>query len=91
MQLNRVINKKNYVKTSVNNYGLLDGVTNLPKYSSENSLHWLVLTHIFQLLYATEFEDLYVIWGHAVAQLRHCFTSRRDAGWIPDGVIGIFH
>jgi len=23
--------------------------------------------------------------------LRHCFTSRKVAGSIPDGVIGIFH
>jgi hypothetical protein len=30
--------------------------------------------------------------GHAVAQLlRHCATSRKVAGSIPDGVIGIFH
>jgi hypothetical protein len=30
--------------------------------------------------------------GHAVAQLvRHCATSRKVAGSIPDGVTGIFH
>ena len=30
--------------------------------------------------------------GHAVAQLvRHCATSRKVAGSIPDDVIGIFH
>jgi hypothetical protein len=30
--------------------------------------------------------------GHAVVQwLRHCATYRKDAGSIPDGVIGIFH
>ena len=29
--------------------------------------------------------------GHAVAQLRHSATSRKVAGSIPDGVIGIFH
>jgi hypothetical protein len=23
--------------------------------------------------------------------LRHCVTSRKDTGWIPDGVIAIFH
>ena len=30
-------------------------------------------------------------WGHAVAQLRHCTTSRKVAGSIPDGVFRIFH
>jgi len=33
-------------------------------------------------------------WGGegAVAQwLRYCATNRKDAGSIPDGVIGIFH
>ena len=29
--------------------------------------------------------------GHAVAQLRHCATSQKVAGSIPDSVIGIFH
>jgi hypothetical protein len=30
--------------------------------------------------------------GHAVAQwLRHCATNLKIAGWIPDGVIEIFH
>jgi len=29
--------------------------------------------------------------GYAVAQLRHCDTSRKVAGSIPDVVIGIFH
>jgi hypothetical protein len=30
--------------------------------------------------------------GHAVAQwLRHCATTRKVAGSIPDGVVGIFH
>jgi hypothetical protein len=29
--------------------------------------------------------------GHAVAQLRHCATSRKVVASIPDGVIGIFH
>jgi len=37
--------------------------------------------------------DLYVLqhqhWGHAVAWLRHCGTSRKVAGSIPDGVIYI--
>ena len=32
------------------------------------------------------------IWGYAVAQLvGYCATSRKVAGSIPDGVIGIFH
>jgi hypothetical protein len=31
------------------------------------------------------------IWGHAVPQLRHCATSRKVAGLIPDSVIGIFY
>ena len=35
-------------------------------------------------------QKLYV--RHAVAQwLRHCAKSRKVAGSIPDGVIGIFH
>jgi hypothetical protein len=35
----------------------------------------------------------FYIWGPLmVAQwLRHCTTNRKDAGSIPDGVIGIFH
>jgi len=28
---------------------------------------------------------------HAVAQLRHCATSQKVVGSIPDGVTGIFH
>jgi hypothetical protein len=28
---------------------------------------------------------------YSMAQLRHCATSRKVAGSIPDGVIGIFH
>ena len=27
----------------------------------------------------------------AVGRLRHCATSQKDAGSIPDGFIGIFH
>jgi hypothetical protein len=29
--------------------------------------------------------------GHAVTRLKHCATSLKVAGPIPDGVIGIFH
>jgi len=29
--------------------------------------------------------------GYAVARLRHCTTSWKATGSIPDGVIGIFH
>ena len=37
-------------------------------------------------------EKLTVIIGTAVAQwLRCCATDRKDAGSIPDSVIGIFH
>jgi hypothetical protein len=33
-----------------------------------------------------------IVGGHTVAQwLRHCATSRKVAGSIPDGVIGFFH
>ena len=31
------------------------------------------------------------IKGHAVTRLRHCATSRKVTGSIPDGVSGIFH
>ena len=35
---------------------------------------------------------VYEVLGTAVAQwLRRCATNRQVAGWIPDGVIGIFH
>jgi hypothetical protein len=41
----------------------------------------------YELTVSTCFEQ-----GHAVAQwLRHCAKSRKVAGSIPDGVIGIFH
>jgi len=29
--------------------------------------------------------------GHAVAQLRHCVTSPKIAGSIPDGTTGVIH
>ena len=29
-----------------------------------------------------------IVWGHAVV---HCTTSRKVAGSIPDGVVGIYH
>jgi len=29
--------------------------------------------------------------GHVVAQLRHCLTSSKIAGSIPDGAIGVIH
>ena len=35
---------------------------------------------------------LYIVWGTRWhSWLRHCATSKKVAGSIPDGVIGIFH
>jgi hypothetical protein len=35
---------------------------------------------------------MFVVWGMRWRSwLRHCATSRKVAGSIPDGVIGIFH
>jgi hypothetical protein len=45
--------------------------------------------HVQQMFHKRNSE---ICWGHAVAHyLRHCATSRKVAGSIPDGVITIFH
>ena len=38
-----------------------------------------------------KFQRALFLLGQAVAPLRHCATSRKVEGSIPDGVIGIFH
>jgi hypothetical protein len=38
------------------------------------------------------FTPLFIEWGTLRRSwLRHCATSRKVAGWIPDGVTAIFH
>ena len=42
--------------------------------------------------HSTKIDTRTFLYGTAVAQwLSCCATNRKVAGWIPDGVIGIFH
>ena len=45
----------------------------------------------FNALQYRNYKNLSSSTGHAVAQLRHCATSRKAPGSIPDYVIWIFH
>ena len=49
-------------------------------------------SHLRSAMFYTKFSLLFFIPKHLNGSwLRHCATSRKDSGSIPDGVTGVFH